>query len=221
MYSAYLAYLTKGVSATQSGIDNLPSLVGLVIFAIIGGGLASAIGYYTPLLLASSIITSVGASLLSTLKADSTIGYWLGYQILLSAGGRSGCSKRDARGTGGRSCDRYAYGNIDSYFTQTLSSAIFLPVGQSVFQNRLVLNLRSIAPDVDSDLVLQSGATSIRDNFPSHELLLVLQAYNQALVQTFYVAAGASAVSILGPIVMDWLSVEPKTKVDGDKVILG
>lgn len=106
-------------------------------------------------------------------------------------------------------------------FTQTLSSAIFLSVGQSVFQNRLVVNLRSIAPGVDSDLILQSGATSIRDSFSPHELPRVLQAYNQALVLTFYVAVGASAVSVLGLIVMEWLSLKPKTKVDGHKVTIG
>lgn len=104
-------------------------------------------------------------------------------------------------------------------FTQTLSSSIFLPVGQSVFQNRLVLNLQSVAPGVNSSLVLESGATSIRDSFPPDELPRVLQAYNQALVQTFYVAAGASAVSILGPIFMDWLSLKSKTKGDDQKVI--
>ncbi|GAB1207916.1 hypothetical protein APSETT445_006652 [Aspergillus pseudonomiae] len=72
----------KEESATQSGIDTLPSLVGLVAFARIGGGLASAIGYYTPLLIMSSVLTAIGAGLMSTSKVDSSIGY----QILISAG---------------------------------------------------------------------------------------------------------------------------------------
>jgi hypothetical protein len=207
------------VSATQSGIDTLPSLIGLVIFAIIGGGLASAIGYYTPLLLTSSIITSIGAGLFITLKVDSTIGYWFGYQILLSAGAGLGAQNVMLVAQMAVPIPDMAMAISILTFTQTLSSAIFLPVGQSVFQNRLVLNLRSIAPGVNSSLVLQSGATSIRDNFAPDELPRVLEAYNQALVQTFYVAAGASATSILGPIVMEWLSLKSKTQVDDHKVI--
>lgn len=69
----------QGVSATQSGIRTLPTVLGLVLFSIVGGGAATALGQYVPLLLISSIITSVGAGLLSTLKVDSTIGYWFGY----------------------------------------------------------------------------------------------------------------------------------------------
>ncbi|KAH8698867.1 hypothetical protein BGW36DRAFT_448924, partial [Talaromyces proteolyticus] len=148
-----------------------PILVGLVIFSIIGGIIASAIGYYTPLLLISSIITSVGAGMLTTLKVNSIIGYWFGYQVLLSAGAGFGVQNVMLVPQVAVPAKDMSMAVSILTFTQTLSSAIFLPVGQSVFQNRLVSNLESIAPDVNGSLVLQTGATSIRDHFSSNQLL--------------------------------------------------
>lgn len=39
----------KGVSAVQSGINNLPMILGVVILSIVAGGLVTVLGYYTPL----------------------------------------------------------------------------------------------------------------------------------------------------------------------------
>lgn len=76
----------EGVTATQSGIMLLPTEVGIVVFALIGGGFVTFAGYYTPFVILSSIITSVGAGMLSSMRPDSRIGKWLGYQVILSAG---------------------------------------------------------------------------------------------------------------------------------------
>ncbi|KAJ5115390.1 MFS transporter [Penicillium alfredii] len=202
----------KGMSATQSGIDNLPTLVGLVVFSIIGGGLASAIGYYTPLLIVSSVVTSIGAGMLSTLKVDSTIGYWFGYQVLLSAGAGLGAQNVILVAQVAVPPTEMAMATSILAFTQTLSSAVFLSVGQSVFQNRLIANLQSISPDIDAPLVVHSGAMGFRQHFSAAQLPLALHAYNQALVQTFFVAVATSALSIVGPIFMEWLSLKPEKK---------
>ena len=205
----------KNESATQSGIDNLPSLIGLVIFAIIGGALASAIGYYTPLLLLSSVLTAIGAGLLSTLKVDSTVGYWFGYQVLLSAG--VGIGAQNALLVASVAVVPADMPMVISIltFTQTLASAIFLPVGQAVFQNQLSRNFRSNLPAVDATSVLKSGATGFRDHLTPSQLPYALLAYNEAISQTFYVAIATTSLSIFGPIFMDWLSLKPEGRRHG------
>ena len=188
----------------------------MVIFAIIGGALASAIGYYTPILLISSIITTIASGVLSTLHVDSTIGYWFGYQVLLSAGVGIGAQNVMLVAQVAVPAEEMAMVTSILFFTQTLSSAIILAVGQSVFQNRLIANLQSVVSDLGAMSVSETGATGFRDNFPAAQLPLALQAYNEALVQTFYVAVVTSGLSILGPIFMEWLSIkskdQPKTK---------
>ncbi|KAJ5180495.1 MFS transporter [Penicillium capsulatum] len=207
----------KGVSATQSGIDNLPSLIGLVIFSLIGGALASAIGYYTPLLLVSSVITTIGSGMLSTLEVNSSIGYWFGYQVLLSAGGGLGAQNVMLVAQVAVAPEEMAMATSILIFTQTLSTSVFLAVGQSVFQNRLAANLASTIPEIGELSVAQSGATGFRDNFSASQLPLALQAYNEALVQTFYVAVATSVLSLVGPIFMEWLSLKEKPGKNEDE----
>lgn len=76
----------KGVTATKSGIMSLPLILGLVIVSIIGGALITIFGYYTPFMILSSILMSIGAGLLTTLKTDSGHGKWIGYQAMTGFG---------------------------------------------------------------------------------------------------------------------------------------
>ncbi|KAJ5343676.1 major facilitator superfamily domain-containing protein [Penicillium brevicompactum] len=209
----------KNKSATDSGIANLPSLISIVIFAMIGGVLASYIGYYTPLLIASSVLTAIGAGLLTTLKVNSTIGYWFGYQVLLSAGVGVGAQNALLVASVAVAPIDMAMTTSILTFVQTLSSAILLPVGQSVFQNQLSANLISSLPGVDISQIMHSGATGFREHLRPGELPLALEAYNKALCQTFYVGVAAAALSIFGPIFMDWLSLKSgvKAKMEDDE----
>ncbi|KAJ5096909.1 MFS transporter [Penicillium angulare] len=198
----------KGTSAEQSGIDNLPSLVGMVLFAIIGGVISSTVGYYTPLILISSVITSISAGLLTTLKPNSGIGPWFGYQVLLSAGIGLGAQNMMLVASVAVPKEDMPIATSILTFIQILASAIVLPIGQSVFQNQLVANFNSLLPDVDAAEVVSKGATGFRDLFSSAQLPLALSAYNKALTQTFYVAVATSSLSIIGPIFMEWLSLK-------------
>ncbi|TVY84980.1 Efflux pump roqT [Lachnellula suecica] len=202
----------QGVSATQSGIRNLPSILGLVVFAMIGGGLVTAVGYYTPFLILSSVVTAVGAGMLSTLKTNSGKGEWIGYQILLSAGAGLGAQNvMLVPQVASPPADQPMAISI-LIFTQTLSSAIFLAVAQNIFQNQLIRNLHSYAPDIDSSSVIQTGVTLLRENFSPEQLPPVLEAYNKAIIQTFYVAVAMAAASVFGPIFMKWLSLKTPKK---------
>ncbi|KAB8263140.1 major facilitator superfamily domain-containing protein [Aspergillus pseudonomiae] len=190
-------------SATQSGIDTLPSLVGLAAFARIGGGLASAIGYYTPLLIMSSVLTAMGAGLMSTLKVDSSIGYWFGYQVLISAGVGIGAQNVMLVASVAVEPVDMPMSTTILTFTQTLASAIFLPVGQSVL------------PAVDANLAAHSGATGFRDQLTPTQLPLALLAYNEAIVGTFFVAVATASLPVFGPILMRWLPLKSGEKSDG------
>ncbi|KAI1095680.1 MFS transporter [Rostrohypoxylon terebratum] len=202
----------KGVDATNSGLMNLPSILGLVIFSIIGGGLATALGMFTPLLIASSAITAVGAGLLSTLQVDSTIGYWFGYQVVLAAGAGLGAQNVMLVSQVAVPMEDMAMATSIMTFTQTLSSSIFLAVAQNVFQNQLIKNLTANTPDLDSSTIINGGVTAIRDLVPLDQLPAVLQAYNGAVTQTFYVAVAVSALSIIGTLFIDWISLKQPGK---------
>ena len=69
----------KGVDAYQSSIENIPILLAVVIGTIVSGGLVSKIGYYTPFMLASTVLTAIGAGLLNTFDLDTGSSKWIGY----------------------------------------------------------------------------------------------------------------------------------------------
>jgi len=76
----------QNVSATESGIRNLPLVLSVTVFSIIAGICTTVFGQYAPWIILASVLTSVGAGLISTFGVSTGIGAWLGYQIIYGAG---------------------------------------------------------------------------------------------------------------------------------------
>ena len=74
------------VSASNSGVRNLPLVVGASLFTIISGGLIAKTGHYWPILLVGSVLATIGSGLIYTLDIGTSTGKWIGYQLLVGAG---------------------------------------------------------------------------------------------------------------------------------------
>lgn len=74
------------VSASESGVRNLPLILAQTVATISSGLLITKFGHAVPLLLSGGAITTIGAGLLFTLAVDSSSGMWIGYQILAGVG---------------------------------------------------------------------------------------------------------------------------------------
>lgn len=198
----------KGVTATQSGIMNLPMVLAVVIFSIISGGLVGALGYYTPFMVIAPLIAAIGAGLLSTLRMDSNNASWIGYQILYGVGVGCGLQQPIVAVQGSLAPADLPTGTVIVMFMQTIGGAIFMSVGQNVFQNQLMRNLATQAPSVDAARVLQAGATMLRKTVSSDLLPAALRAYNSAITEAFYVAVAMAVLALPGALVMQWISVK-------------
>ncbi|POS77323.1 MFS transporter [Diaporthe helianthi] len=203
----------KGSSAVDSGIMNLPMLISVVLFSLIAGVVVSVAGYYTPFMLMSTILMSVGYGLISTFQPDTGAGVWIGYQIIAGAGVGVGMMQPLMAVQAVLSDKDLPTGTAVVVFTQTLGGSLFVSVSQNVFSNKLVEYVGDYAPGLDPATVLAAGATSIQKIIPSEFLDGVTLAYNDALMQTFLVSAALAAVSIVGSAFMEWRSVKGK-KVD-------
>ncbi|KAF1360161.1 MFS general substrate transporter [Lizonia empirigonia] len=200
----------KGVSATKSGIMNLPAILGLVIISILAGGLVTYSGYYTPFMLLSSVLMAVGAGLLSTFETDSNSAKWIGYQFIFGAGVGFGMQQILVAVQAVLPADDVPIGTATMMFSQTLGGALFISVGQNVFTNQLIKNLHKVVPEIDSAFVLTVGATDLKNQIQAKFLPGVLSAYNLALTQTFYVSVAAGAISIVGAAFVEWKSMKGK-----------
>lgn len=75
-----------GTSATQSGIRNLPFVLGVTIFSVFSGIGVTLIGYYAPFMIIGGAIFSIGAGLITTFEVDTGAAKWISYQIIAGIG---------------------------------------------------------------------------------------------------------------------------------------
>jgi len=203
----------KGVSAVESGIRSLPMILSLVIASIGSGALITNFGYYTPFMILGTVFMAIGVGLLSTLKVDSGHSEWIGYQIIYGFGVGFGMQQSIIAAQAVLPLADIPIGTSIMNFCLTLGGALFISVGQNIFTNRLLTNLRSGVPNVSTELVLSTGATSLKGAITAKDpssLPGVLSAYNNAVTQTFYVSVAMASLSIVGALGMEWKSVKGK-----------
>lgn len=201
----------KSASAVKSGIMNLPAILALVIVSMIGGGLVTMIGYYTPFMLLSSVFMAVGAGMLSTFEVDTGHSKWIGYQIIFGAGVGFGMQQAMVAIQASLEGPDVAIGTAIIMFGQTFGGALFISVAQSVFTNQLVSNVAAAHIEgLDPAVVVNTGATQIRNLIPPQFLPAVLTAYNTAVTRTFYVSVAMACISIVGAAFVRWNSVKGK-----------
>lgn len=76
----------KGVSAIISGFSMTPIILCVTVSSIVAGVLLTKVGYYTPFMIVGMAFLAVGLGLLSTLGIGTSIGQWIGYQIIAGVG---------------------------------------------------------------------------------------------------------------------------------------
>ncbi|KAK2590900.1 hypothetical protein QQS21_011412 [Conoideocrella luteorostrata] len=198
-------------SAVQSGIKNLPMILSVVVLSIASGAAVSLLGHYAPFMIVSSVLMAVGAGMLSTFNVNTGPAAWIGYQILFGVGVGMGTQQAMVAIQVSLGAQDVAIGTAIIIFSQTLGGAVFMGVGQNVFQNKLVgMIADEHIANLDPASVVSVGATQVKNLIPEKFLPAVLGAYNGAVINTFYVAAAMGAFSLVGAIAVPWNSVKAK-----------
>jgi MFS family permease len=197
----------KGVTAIHSGISTLPIVMSLVVSSFLAGFITLKTGYYVSQLIACTVILSIGAGLLTTLKVDTGHSLWIVYEFIYGFG--LGLGMQQA-GMAAQTClakQDVMTGVALMFFMQGLGGAFFVSIGQVVFTQSLVKKLASIT-NISPSMILHTGATEIRHIVPPQYLDKVLLAYNGALSDTLKVGVGCAAITIVAGLTMEWKSVK-------------
>ncbi|KAJ5462654.1 hypothetical protein N7475_007598 [Penicillium sp. IBT 31633x] len=216
-YFVFIYYLPiwfqaiKSASATKSGVMNLPSIIAVVVVSILSGVIVTLSGYYNPVMILASTSLAIGAGLLTTLEETSGPGEWIGYQILMGMGVGLGMQQPFIVVQNVLPDGDIPTGTAVITFAQTLGGAVFISVGQNIFQNQFAHSLRVEDPSADVASVLAAGTTTLRKKLPASLLPAVLKSYNTAVTQAFYVGVALAALSLFGTFALEWKSVK-KTK---------
>lgn len=187
-------------------------MLGLVVALLVAGSVTSFIGYYTPSMLLGAVLMSVGAGLTSTFHPSTRLVQILVSQAIFGLGcGFAFQQAYVAVQVVLPSSDIPAAISILT-FAQFLGSIVMLAVSQNVFSSHLISGLGSMNLGLNITEILNSGAVDLKNYVPVEKLPEVLQAYNAALDQVFYVGLGAACLTVVGAVGSEWKSVKNKKK---------
>ena len=204
----------KDDSAMHAGISTLPLVLSLVIMSILAAIFTQKIGYYVPAMLLSPVLCSIGAGLLSTLSPSSVHNAGIGYQALYGLG--IGCGFQTSNLPAQNVLPRadVPLSMALMFFMQQLGGSVFLAVSQNIFSSRLVDSLSGIA-GLDTETIVNTGATALRTIVPSDQLSTAVHAYSHALTRVFVLATVLSACMILGSLAVGWKRIKGKYETKG------
>ena len=201
----------ESVSAVESGIRTLPLVLALVVASIFAGKIVSTFGWYNPLFIAGSVLMSVGAGMLTTLKTDSGKGASIAYQVIFGLGLGLGMQQSAVAVQAALPKKDLAVGVSLVFLGQNLGGAVLTCVGQTLFDNDLLKGLGDV-PGVDPLIILNTGATDLRKVVLVEQVAAVLQAYNHALTKPYIVALAACCLSFVAGVGVPWVNVKGLTE---------
>jgi predicted MFS family arabinose efflux permease len=207
--------VVNGVTASQSGVRNLPLILGNTISSIISGGMISAYGYFNPFLIAGSSLATVGAGLLYTLSTTSSSSAWIGYQALTGLG--MGLAIQVPIIVGQASVDAVDLSSVTAMilFAQTIGGAFFVSAGEVAFTNILVAKLPITAPSVAPASVVSVGVTMIRATFDKSVVPGIVLAYMDGLKVTYAIAITSTGIAVLFSALAKWENLKGKVQMGG------
>lgn len=144
-----------------------------------------------------------------------------GFQVIFGAGAGIGIELANIAVQTVLSEKDVSIGTSLVVFARSLGGAIFVSVGQNIFSNHVITGMRTLVPELDPSIVLQSGATDLHHTVmqaasasgqADKVVTRVLEVYNNAIIQTFVVALVLACVSIVGAVGVEWRSVKSTPK---------
>ncbi|RFU26811.1 hypothetical protein B7463_g9527, partial [Scytalidium lignicola] len=198
----------KEVTPLKSGIMLLPTILATILSGISTGAIITKIGYYTPFMILASVLMSIGAGLMTTLKVGSSAKHWIGYQVIFGLGTGMGIQQPMVSVQVVLAQQDIPVGVSTVMFGNALGGTIFLSIANNIFINRLREGVQVAVPGIDPSIVVNTGATELVLQIPSAFISGVLYVYNKSVTQTFYLLVALGCLAMIGALGTEWKSVK-------------
>ncbi|CZT41210.1 probable vacuolar basic amino acid transporter 3 [Rhynchosporium secalis] len=207
--------VVSGVSASDSGVRNLPLILGTTITTIISGGLISAFGVAVPFMIGGSALATIGAGLLYTLGTNSSSSEWIGYQALSGLGIGLALQVPIIIGQAVARPEDLSSVTAMILFAQTIGGAFFVSAGQVALSNVLQSSLLKYAPLTTPAEVLAVGVTEIRDHFAAGIVPGIVKSYMEGLQAAYAIAIASAGIAVLFSLCGKWTNLKGKVQAGG------
>ncbi|KAB8075258.1 major facilitator superfamily transporter [Aspergillus leporis] len=193
-----------GVSALQSGLRSIPQLFGALLFSLLAGLYVRKTRFFLPVVIASTVITSIACGLLSLLTPTSSAGQWIGFQLLVGIGIGLGMQQAAVIVQQTLTPEDIPLGIASVTFFQASGPAIMVSVAQNVFNRKLAASLQAEVPELTLTEIINTGATKLVNLVAASEKQIVIFGINHALTWVWYTCTILGALSVFGIVGMDW-----------------
>ncbi|KAJ7726126.1 MFS general substrate transporter [Mycena metata] len=224
LFAYYLPLLYQAArdsSATHSGIDILPFMLGLIISTIITGQIVGKLGYYYPFLHVGAVFLVIGSALLYTLNTTTSSAKITGFQILVGVGTGIGLQitvvamQVEFRET------PFLISQATSMvsFAKFLGGTIALGLAEPVLTSELSKFLLQYAPNAPAEIV-KNSPTAIWTALDKALIPGVVQSYTRALRVVYILGVPAGGLALIAAFFIKNIRI-PKTsdvpaKVDSE-----
>ena len=161
-------------------------------------------------MLVTTVLTPIAAGLLTTLKVDTGLSALICYQGLLGFAAGIGFQGPANAVQTILSAQDVSIAIAAIQFSQNLGPAIFIPVAQTIFSDRLTTDLATFAPHLSSTSIQNMGFGDLKNHISPENLQGVLLGYDAAINETFFVIVALTCATLLGSAGMEWRSVKKK-----------
>lgn len=190
--------VTHDSSATTSGLQTLPLMVGVLTSSIGSGRLISRIGRYKWFIVAGTCLTTAGMALMSTIGAHVSLGLLSVYMLVVGLG--LGACMQNLTLAVQNAVDYRDLGTATAAatFFRSLGGAIGVAVLGAVFNAHLTANLDKLRGG--RKLNGSGFQVSLVQHLPEPLHSGVLAGFADALDTTFYFATGLAALALVGSL---------------------
>ncbi|KAI8356902.1 major facilitator superfamily domain-containing protein [Mortierella sp. GBAus27b] len=178
--------IVRQESATTSGLEMLPLIVGLLIASISSGLMVSKWGKYRPFIWIGLILSTTGTGLLTLLHEDSSKGMEIGFLFINGFGlGLSMQTVMIAVQSSVATKD-IAVATANATFFRTVGSVLGVAIAGTVFNNAVKTNLEPLIK-INSKIALVMRDSYLAPTFGPELEAQILHAYMLALRSAFRV----------------------------------
>lgn len=200
----------KGETPFRSGVDLLPSILMQVVSAVINGVLIQKVGYYLPFIVIAAVFLTISNGLLTLFEPNTSVPVWAGYQILLGFGRGMAMQVPILAIQAYSAPNMVSIATASLVFCQTFGGAVTIAVANVIFNTGLRSELKSRIPEMDTDTIIDAGASAVRQVVPPEHLADALMAYSEAATSTFYFGVAASIVMFFAAWGTGWKDIRKK-----------
>jgi len=187
-----------GVSASESGIRNLPLILAVALFSIVSGGLISGTGHFVPIMYVGAIFATVGCGMIYSFNVHSSSAKWIGYQVIAGIGFGLAFQIPIIVAQAVVAASDLSSVTAMILFIQTIGGAFFVSAGSTALSNTIKKKLPQYVPSIPLHNITVVGVTDLRkQGWSAAEIAGIEHAYMDGLKIGYAIALATSAIALV------------------------